>query len=728
MPIKKNTLKTKKAKKNKFNKESFDISLDFKNSKDFKFLIIVESPAKAHSLTGYLGNEYKIVASVGHVIDLPKSKLSVDIENNFEPHYTVIKGKAKIVNGIKKLAESAEKIYLATDPDREGEVISWHFSRIFKIPPEELCRITFHEITKNAVLAAIKNPNRINENLVNAQQARRILDRIVGYLITPILWKKIKGGTSAGRVQSVVMKMIIDREEEIENFLIEEYFTVEAKLSSIHDKTSFFTAKLYGEIDKKFEVIKNKEFAEEIKNYTNEGEFVAQNVKKGKKNKNPTPPFATHTLQQEASRKLGFSPRKTMSIAQQLYDGTQIGNIYTGLITYIRTDSLRLSKEFCDSTLEFIKQKYGKDYIPITPNIFKGKKSIQDAHEAIRPTDIKREPDKIKDYLSSEQYHLYRLIWTRTLASQMVSAIYNTVQIDVTCGKYLFKASAQSLSFDGFMKVYVEGVDFEKQEDQKIDKISDISNGDILIKKEVEVFNHFTQPPPRFSEASIIKQMEEKGIGRPSTYSPTISTILERGYITQEKKILIPTSLGKTVNNIMKDNFKDIVDVNFTANMESKLDEIESGGKEWKHLLLEFYEGFKIDLENAKNNIAKVEIDYEMSDTECDKCGKKMVYKMGRFGWFLACPGYPECKNTKPIVEDSGVICQKCGSRIVIRKSSKFKKKYYVCEKRPECDFISWDKPTEEKCPKCGDVILEKTTYKDGKLLIKKVCYNGDCD
>ncbi|HOV27368.1 MAG TPA: type I DNA topoisomerase [Pseudobacteroides sp.] len=683
-------------------------------------LVIVESPAKAKTIGKFLGKGYKITASMGHVRDLPKSQMGVDIENNFEPKYITIRGKGDLIAKLKKEAKNADKIYLATDPDREGEAISWHLANILNIDENDKCRITFNEITKNAVKNAIKSPRKIDLNLVDAQQARRVLDRIVGYKISPLLWKKVKKGLSAGRVQSVATRLISDREEEIENFVPEEYWTIEAKLSQIKGKAAF-NAKFYGNAQGKIE-LSDESTVNGIISEIEGKKFVVTKVKKSEKKRTPAPPFITSTMQQEAARKLGFTTKKTMMVAQQLYEGVEIkGHGAMGLVTYIRTDSTRVSAEAQNEAREYIKEKYGDSFVPPEVRVYKNKSASQDAHESIRPTYVKFNPDEIKDSLTNEQYKLYKLIWERFVASQMSSAVYDTLNVDIAVGDYVFKAAGSKVKFPGFMSVYIEGRDDDGESDDV--NIPALEEGEALDLKKLDPKQHFTQPPPRYTEATLVKTLEEKGIGRPSTYAPTITTILARGYVEKEKKFLYPTELGKIVTDIMKNNFKDIVDIQFTAQLENMLDEVEVGGKKWVEIMKEFYKDFSVVLSEAEESIGQVEIPVEVSDVICEKCGKNMVVKMGKFGKFLACPGFPECWNSKPIVEEAGVNCPKCGGKIVIRKTKKGRK-YFNCENREECGFMTWDKPLDEKCPKCDSFLVSHMSGK--KETIK--CSKEDCD
>ncbi len=683
-------------------------------------LIIVESPAKANTIGRFLGKDFKVFASVGHVRDLPKSEMGVDIENNFEPKYITIRGKGEIISKLKKEAKNAKKIYLATDPDREGEAISWHLAHLLKIDKDEKCRITFNEITKNAVLNSLKSPRQIDMDLVDAQQARRILDRIVGYKISPLLWKKVKKGLSAGRVQSVATRIICDREEEIENFVPEEYWSITAKLSQ-QNKRSTFEAKFFGDLERKIE-LKNEEQVQDILSNIEGKKFKVVKVKKGEKKRNPAPPFITSTLQQEASRKLGFPTKKTMMIAQQLYEGIDIkGKGPVGLVTYIRTDSTRISSEARDEARNLILERYGEEYAPKEIKEYKNKSTSQDAHEAIRPTYVSLDPDSIKSSLTGDQYKLYKLIWERFVASQMSPAVYDTISADIVAGNYLFKANGSKIKFQGFMTVYIEGRDDEQEEE--LASIPELAEGEELNLKNIEPRQHFTQPPQRYTEATLVKALEEKGIGRPSTYAPIITTIIARGYVVKDKKYLVPTELGKIVTDIMKTYFNDIVDVEFTAQLESKLDEVEEGNVKWINLLREFYNEFKQDIQEAETKIGQVEIPEEVTDIKCEKCGRNMVIKQGRYGKFLACPGFPECRNTRPLQEEAGVNCPKCGAKVMIKKTRKGRK-YYGCENNPTCDFMTWDKPLDESCPECGNFLIKKFSGK--KSLIK--CSNDKCN
>ena len=651
-------------------------------------LIIVESPAKANTIKKFIGGNTKVLASMGHIRDLPKSKMGIDIEHNFDPQYINIRGKGDLIKTLKKEASLAKKVYLATDPDREGEAIAWHLAHILQIDETADVRVTFNEITKGAVSEAIKKPRKIDMNLTDAQQARRVLDRIVGYKISPVLWKKVRRGLSAGRVQSVAVKLIVDREEEIEKFVPEEYWNIYAHLLDEKSK-KIFEAKFYGKNNKKQELHKKEEVDEIINNIKN-AKYIIEEVKKGERKRTPAPPFTTSTMQQEASRKLGFTLKKTMSVAQGLYEGVKIPEKGTvGLITYMRTDSTRISEVARSAAKEQIIKTYGEKYYD--NRYYKTGKDAQDAHEAIRPTYIEITPDEIKDSLTNDQYKLYKLIYNRFIASQMSSAIFDTINATISAKEYTFKASGQNLKFKGFMVLYVEGND-EKEEENSTN-LPDLQEKQEVIKQKIETKQSFTEPPARYTEASLVKALEEKGIGRPSTYSPTITTILERRYIEKVQKQLIPTDLGKIVNNLLIENFKDVINVEFTAKMENEFDQIAEGSKPWKDTIKNFYEPFEKVVEKVEKELEHVELVEEVSDVPCEKCGKMMVIKYGKYGKFLACPGYPECKNAKPFVETIDVPCPKCGAKVQIRKTKK-KRNYYICENNPKsCNYISWNKP-----------------------------------
>ena len=650
-------------------------------------LIIVESPSKANTIKKFLGNNVKVVASMGHIRDLPKSKLGIDVEHDFEPQYINIRGKANLINSLKKDAKAAKVVYLATDPDREGEAIAWHLAYILGIPENEVCRVTFNEITKETVKESIKNPRKIDKNLTDAQQARRVLDRIVGYKISPILWKKVKRGLSAGRVQSVAVKLIVDRENEIEAFIPEEYWNIYAELSKNKEK---FVARFYGKDGKKLELHKKEEVDEIIKNIEN-GKYIVTDIKKGEKKRTPAPPFTTSTMQQEASRKLGFPIRKTMQVAQGLYEGVKVEEKGTvGLITYMRTDSTRISEEARAAAKIHITQKYGEKYYE--NRYYKTKSGAQDAHEGIRPTYIDLEPEAIKDSLTPDQYKLYRLIYNRFIASQMAPAVFDTIAANIDVSNYNFKANGQTLKFKGFMSVYVEDKDVKTNEDEE-SKMPELQIGEEVKKEKLDPKQSFTEPPPRYTEASLVKALEEKGIGRPSTYATIISTILDRRYVKKEQKQLVPTDLGKVVNKLLVENFKDIINVEFTADIENQFDEIAEGKEPWKQVIREFYTPFEQEVEKVDKELEHVKLEEEVTDIPCDKCGRMMVVKYGKYGKFLACPGYPECKNVKPFVEKIDVPCPICGGVVQVRKTKRGKN-YYICENNPKtCNYISWNKP-----------------------------------
>ncbi len=682
-----------------------------------KKLLIVESPAKAGTIKKYLGKDYTVVASMGHVIDLPKSQLGVDTENHFKPRYITIRGKGELLTSLKKEAAKSDIVYLATDPDREGEAISWHLAQALGIDLNSKCRVTFNEITKNAVKAAIKAPRKIDMSLVDAQQARRVLDRIVGYKISPILWEKVKRGLSAGRVQSVATRLICDREEEIINFVPQEFWTIEGTMNDPKSKKDF-TAKYFGEKGKENK-LENGEEAQRILDDIKGATPVVEDVKKGTLRRKPQPPFTTSTLQQDASRKFSYQATKTMQIAQGLYEGVNLGGKLgsIGLITYMRTDSLRISDDAQKEALDYIENAYGSESVQARQ--YKTKKSAQDAHEAIRPTSVSIHPDDIKSKLTSEQYKIYKLIWQRFVASQMADAVYDTMNVSIDVKGHTFRASGSSLKFKGYMAVYVESSDTKEE---KVKMLPPLENGQELKIKDIDSKQHFTQPPPRFTDATLIRELEENGIGRPSTYAPTISTIVARGYVIRSKKQLVPTELGEVTTEIMKNNFKDIVDVEFTAAMEQDLDNVEDGKINWVEILEAFYPAFKDNLDKAIENVAKIKIKDEESDVVCDKCGRRMVYKLSKFGKFLACPGYPECRNAMSIREGTGAMCPKCGGEILVKKSRKGKV-YYGCEHSPKCDFMAWDEPVkDEKCPQCGGLLMKK----NGRA--KKIyCYNEEC-
>jgi len=678
-------------------------------------LVIVESPAKARTISKFLGAGFKVQASGGHVMDLPKSTLGVDIENDFTPRYIQIRGKKEVVSAMKSGAAGANKIYLATDPDREGEAISWHIANLLGVG-DEADRIEFNEITKDAVTNAINNPRKINLDLVDAQQARRVLDRLVGYKLSPLLWRKVKKGLSAGRVQSVAVRIICDREEEIEAFVPEEYWTITAILEDAKG-TQRFEAKFFERNGKK--KLENERQANEILEAVRGRDFVVDSVKKGAKKKSAPPPFTTSYLQQSAAGALGFTAKRTMLVAQQLYEGVEIpGEGSVGLVTYIRTDSTRVSEEALAAVRGHIAEVYGADYLPETPNYFRKSKKAQDAHEAIRPSYMRLRPDSLKDALTKDQYRLYKLIYNRFVASQMKPAEYETLAVNINAGDCVFKAAGSRLIFKGYTAAY--GAD----EEEKDSILPALSEGEVCRLVGITPKQNFTQPPARYTEATLVKALEEKGIGRPSTYAPIISTIQERKYISKEGKALKPTELGVIVNRLMKEHFPDIVNVEFTAGLENELDDIENGGKEWKKLLRDFYAPFERTLEAAEKSVERVELPVRESDVVCEKCGRNMVYKDGRFGTFLACPGYPECRNTKPVVKYIDAPCPKCGKRIAEKKSAKTRKTFYGCEGYPECDFVSWDMPIPEKCEACGSMMVLRR-MSNGKSY--KKCPNPEC-
>lgn len=681
-----------------------------KNTKK-KMLVIVESPSKAKTIGKYLGSSYKVVASVGHVRDLPKSKLGINIENDFEPEYIAIRGKGDLIKELKKEAKAAGKIYLATDPDREGEAISWHLAYLLGIDAEEPCRIVFNEITKDAIKNAVKNPRPIDLKLVDAQQARRVLDRLVGYQISPLLWRKIRRGLSAGRVQSAALKIICDRENLIKNFVPKEYWNINA----VFKKGKSFTAKLTEQDGKKL-TVENGQQAAEVKAELEAGKYTVSQIVRKERNRKPFAPFTTSSLQQDAANKIGFTTKKTMMVAQQLYEGVEIkGQGTVGLVTYIRTDSVRISQEAKAAAHQYIETNFGKEYT--ANNIYTNKKKdIQDAHEAIRPSRIELDPEAIKDSLTKEQYSLYKLIWSRFLASQMAAAVFDSMQVSIENGRYGLKASGSKLIFDGYQKVYSSNLDEDKDK-----LLPELCEGEELEAKEVTSEQKFTEPPSRFTEASLVKDLEEKNIGRPSTYAPIIATLLERKYISREKKTLVPTDLGFLVTDLMEQYFKEIVDAGFTADMEDKLDDIEAKDLNWKQVVRDFYGPLKEELAVADKSIEKVQLEDRLSGDTCELCGKPMAIKTGRFGEFLACTGYPECKNTKAIVKTINVKCPDCGGDIVAKRG-RSGKVFYGCSNYPECNRAFWYKPVDRKCPQCGELLLEKHTKNT-----KYVCSNDKC-
>ncbi len=683
-------------------------------------LVIVESPSKAKTIGKYLGPSYTVKASMGHLRDLPKSKMGVDLESDFTPQYIPVRGKEDLIKDLKKAAAQVDTVYLATDPDREGEAISWHLKELLQLPDEKTHRVTFNEITQKVVRASIENPREIDYDLVDAQQARRILDRIVGYQLSPLLWKKVRRGLSAGRVQSVATRLVVDRENEIRAFQPREYWSLDVTLNRL-EKPGSFEAHYWGE-EKKRELGSLEETLAVIADIQGK-EFTVTNVKKAEKKRSAAPPFTTSTLQQEASRKLGFTPKRTMAVAQQLYEGVDVaGEGTTGLITYMRTDSLRLSDEAMADAAKFINWRYGKEFYYGKFHVFKTKGNAQDAHEAIRPSRVELEPDQIRGSLTLDQYKLYKLIWSRFLASQMANALFDTVSIDTECAGHIFRSSHQSMKFPGFIAVYEEGRDDEAEAVGT--PLPDLQVGEKAVSSKLQKEQHFTQPPARYTEATLVKAMEEKGVGRPSTYAATISVIQDREYVVKQDKRLAPTPLGEVVTGLMMDRFNDIIDVEFTANMESQLDAVEEGKRNWKELLADFYGGFKQELEDAEAALegTRLKVPEEETDEVCELCGRNMVIKMGRFGKFLACPGFPECKNAKPLVERMPGRCPKCGSGMLKRKSKKGYA-FYACEKGMECGFMSWDVPTAEDCPQCGQTLFKKS----GRGRMKPFCINEQC-
>ncbi len=683
-------------------------------------LVIVESPSKAKTIGKYLGPEYTVKASMGHLRDLPKSTMGVDIENNFEPEYLPLDNKADVIEDLRKAAKKADAVYLATDPDREGEAISWHLRELLGLPKDKTHRVTFNEITQKVVREAIANPRDINYDLVDAQQARRLLDRIVGYQLSPLLWKKVRRGLSAGRVQSVATRLVVDRENEIRNFKAREYWSLDVQLSRV-GKAGSFVAHYYG--DSKKRELESKEQVDKIVQDITGKEFTVTEVRRSEKKRTAAPPFITSTLQQEASRKLNMTPKRTMAIAQQLYEGVDVAGEGTlGLITYMRTDSLRLSDEAMTAAGAFIRQRYGQAYYYGKFRVFKTKAGAQDAHEAIRPTHVELDPERIQSSLTKEQYRLYKLIWSRFLASQMANAVYDAVSIETQCAGHVFRSGHQSLKFPGFIAVYEEGRDDEAEATSA--PLPDLQEGEKAVATGMEEQQHFTQPPARYTEATLVKAMEEKGVGRPSTYAGIVSTIQDREYVNKEDKRLVPTALGEVVTGLMLERFQDIIDVEFTANMENRLDDVEAGKQKWKEVLADFYRDFHqqmLDAEQALNGV-RLKVPDEETQEICDVCGRNMVVKVGRFGKFLACPGFPECKNTKPIVEKMPGRCPKCGSTILKRKSKRGYA-YYACEQGAACGFMTWDVPTAEDCPTCGQTLFKKS----GKGRKKGFCINENC-
>ena len=685
-------------------------------------LIIVESPAKAKTISKYLGKGYKVEASQGHVCDLPKSQLGVDIDHDFDLKYITIRGRGDILSRIRKEAKNASQIYFATDPDREGEAISWHLFHVLGVDEKSPCRIEFNEVTKKAVQAAIKKPRKLDMGRIDAQQARRALDRLVGYKISPLLWVKVKKGLSAGRVQSVATRMVVEREREIDNFIPEEYWDITADCTVKGEKKPAAFSARFTTLDGQKTPVSNKTEAEQIRALIESGDFTVTDIRKKEKKRQPAPPFTTSSLQQEAGRKLSFTTAKTMQVVQQLYEGVDLeGEGAQGLVTYIRTDSVRISDDAMTALRAFIPEKYGKEYLPKEKNEFKGRKNAQDAHEAIRPTDVTRTPDSIKNSLSREQFMLYRLIYNRFVASQMAPAVYETLSAEITDKRIGLRFYGEHKIFAGFTTLYEEGTD--ESEDNVEMTLPALKEGQKISVKQVNTDQHFTQPPSRYTEASLVRTLEENGIGRPSTYAPTITTIIARGYVSREKKRLFPTELGIMVTEMMEKYFTQIVDTEFTAKMEEKLDEVEEGQCDWKQILREFYPDFISTLSVAEKEIEKVEVKDDVSDVPCDKCGAMMVYKMGKFGRFLACPNFPECRNTMPILTYIDAACPVCGKRL-LEKTSRKNRKFYGCEGYPECDFVSWDMPVNEKCPQCGSYMVEKNNARGEKL---HLCSNENC-
>jgi len=678
-------------------------------------LVIVESPAKARTIKRFLGSRYTVKATMGHLRDLPRSQFGVDVENNYEPKYITIRGKGSILQELKKTAKKSARVLLATDPDREGEAIAWHVAQALELDGEK-CRVEFREITKQAVVNAIKNPRHISENLVAAQQGRRVLDRIVGYKLSPLLWAKVKRGLSAGRVQSVAVRLICDREAEIEGFVPEEYWSVIGVLQTLAG--SKFEAKLVKWNNKKIE-LKTEADAVRVREDIEGLPWVVTKVSRKDRKRHPSPPFTTSTLQQEAARKLNFAPRKTMRLAQQLYEGLDIGKEGTvGLITYMRTDAVRVADEALNEARRLIEEIYGKPYVPAKPNFYKSKSQAQDAHEAIRPTDVWRTPDSLKTYLNRDQLRLYRLIWERFVASQTESAVIDSVSADIQVDGYTFRATGSQLKFPGFIKIYIEGSD---DKEEQTGMLPELAEGEAVACQELQLNQHFTQPPPRYTEAMLVKALEEKGIGRPSTFAPTIDTIQHRGYVVLTEKRFVPTELGRVVIDILKENFAELIDVDFTASMEQKLDEIEAGRAEWIEVIDHFYQEFVQLLDKANRNLEKIDLPDEVSDQQCDKCGSYMVVKHGRFGKFLACPNYPECKNTKPLLKTIGIPCSYCKDGEIVERRTKKGRVFYGCSNYSDCEFTSWYRPVQEKCPSCGHNLVIKTRKS------RPVCSNKAC-
>ncbi len=685
-------------------------------------LVIVESPAKAKSIGKFLGKKYKVIASMGHIRDLPKSQLGVDVEHNFEPKYISIRGKGEIIKKLKAAVKKADRVLLASDPDREGEAIAWHLQYLLGLQPESSCRIEFNEITKQSIQEAVKTPRPIDEKRVDAQQARRILDRLVGYKLSPLLWRKIKKGLSAGRVQSVAVRMICDREEEINDFVPEEYWSLTAFLNKSGKKPGF-EAKL-SKIKGKKAVLPHKEIVEKILADLKEASYQVISITRKEKKRQPAQPFTTSSLQQEAYRKLNYTSRKTMLIAQQLYEGIDLGKEGpVGLVSYIRTDSVRVSETAITEVRDYIKEEIGLEYLPDQARRLTAKGRVQDAHEAIRPTSVNRTPDKIKGFLSNDQFKLYKLIWSRFVASQMKEALFYTTGVDIAAGDYTFRATGSILHFPGFMKVYTNISDEQEKSEQT--KLPELAEGDLLELEKLEPKQHFTQPPPRYTDATLIKSLEEKGIGRPSTYAPIVETILKRGYIVRESKQLYPTELGNIVIKLLKNHFDKIIDVEFTADMEEKLDQIAEGNQYWRNVIGDFYYPFAVTLAQAEEELSKVDLAEEVSEEVCELCGRHLVVKLSKFGKFLACPGFPECRNTKPLLEPTGIKCPRCAGEIVLRRSKKGRI-FYGCSSYPDCDFMVWDEPVADKCPECGGLMVKKSRRRQEQLYcINEACSQG---
>jgi len=675
------------------------------------YLVIVESPAKAKTIEKYLGKKYRVKASMGHVRDLPKSQMGVDVDDHFKPKYITIRGKGPVLKDLKNAAKKAKKVYLAADPDREGEAIAWHLANSLNLDVHSDCRVVFNEITKDAIKESFKHPRPINMDLVDAQQARRILDRLVGYNISPLLWKKVKKGLSAGRVQSVAVRLIIDRENEIKSFVPEEYWTIAGSFKKGKDT---FQASFYGVDGKKIQ-LKSEADVKKITGMLKSDKFQVSSVTHKEKKRNPAPPFTTSSLQQEAARKLNFRAKKTMMVAQQLYEGIDLGKEGTvGLITYMRTDSTRISEVANTEANQYIREKFGENYLRQEERKEKKQANAQDAHEGIRPTSIFRDPGSVKSFLSRDQYKLYKLIWERFMASQMAPAILDTMSATLANGTVLFRASGSKIQFPGFMKVYVEGSDDQQEEGERY--LPHLEEGDVVQSESIEPKQHFTQPPPRYTEARLVKTLEELGIGRPSTYAPTLDTIQKRGYVALENKRFVPTELGEIVLELIREFFPEIIDVEFTADMEKDLDEIEEGKVPWVQIIDAFYQNFEARLKKAETEMEKIEIKDEETGEMCELCGSPMVYKMGRYGKFMACSNFPDCRNTKPIVKKIGVTCPKCGKGEIIERKTKKNRIFYGCDRYPECDFVSWDKPVGRKCPKCGDMLVEKKLKKGTQI------------